>query len=258
MSNSTPNISWDDLVFEGRNKDYGAYALRHGYPYYLTFSTLVVLALLSIVIGPQIFKNKQINETETGSGQYVDPIEIKPPPIIEKTLVPKQSHPIYAEPEIVKNDVPVNQQMPTYKDAIANTDDTVIDAPISSGTGTIADVPVELPPQITVVDTPVVMPDVIKNPEFAGGMKECAKWLSNHLEYPPMAVRMGIEGKVVVEFTVNENGKISDATVKESLHRLCDQEAIRLVKSMPDWTPGEKNGVKTTQKYTLPIRFVLR
>jgi periplasmic protein TonB len=73
-----------------------------------------------------------------------------------------------------------------------------------------------------------------------------------------MAVRMGIEGKVVVAFMVDENGKISDATIIESLHKLCDQEAIRLVKSMPAWTPGEKNGVKTTQKYTLPIHFVLQ
>jgi protein TonB len=68
---------------------------------------------------------------------------------------------------------------------------------------------------------------------------------------------MGVEGRVVVEFFVDENGKICDPTIKESLHRLCDNEAMRLVSSMPDWIPGEKNGIKNRQKYTLPVPFVL-
>jgi TonB family protein len=99
---------------------------------------------------------------------------------------------------------------------------------------------------------------IITPPKFPGGDKVLAKWLDSHLNYPVMAQRMGIAGKVVVEFTVDENGKVSNAIIRESLHKLCDEEAIRLVKSMPLWKPGEKNGVKITQSYILPICFVLQ
>ncbi len=96
-----------------------------------------------------------------------------------------------------------------------------------------------------------------KQPEFPGGETELLKWLKANLKYPPEAKRMGIEGKVVVVFFIDENGKVCDATVKESLQRRCDNEAIRLVESMPAWIPGEENGVKIRVKYYLSVPFVL-
>jgi periplasmic protein TonB len=259
MSSLIPSVSWEDVVFENRNKDYGAYRLRYSYPYYLTFSTLFVIALfLSIMVGHQLLREKQPQATGAVTGdiiRIVDPIQ---PPPIEKNEVPKPAVTRYEVPKITSEDVKADQQMPTQDQAIALADNSIVDRPVPVEGQKEVELVEAPPPVIEVAKVIEPVPDVIKNPEFPGGMKEGAKWLSNHLEYPAMAVRMGIEGKVVVEFTVDENGKISDATVIESLHKLCDQEAIRLVKSMPAWTPGEKNGIKTARKYTLPIRFVLQ
>jgi periplasmic protein TonB len=258
MGNLMNTMGWEDVVFEGRNKEYGAYRIRYDYPAHLTFSTLFVVALFLSIIAGHWLLNEKHGQVADSPGHIIPIINPERPPDIEMDKVAKPAGFRYTTPVVTKEDVPLNQQVPTQDQAVALAENSVVDkAALIENTNEI--VVADAPP--TVIDVAkVVTPiqDVIKNPEFPGGMAECSKWLSRHLEYPAMAVRMGIEGKVVVEFMVDENGKISDATIVESLHRLCDQEAIRLVKSMPAWTSGEKNGVKTTQKYTLPIRFVLQ
>jgi periplasmic protein TonB len=259
MVNIISDMAWEDVVFEGRNKDYGAYRIRYDYPNHLTFSTIFVIALfLSIMIGNQLLNEKRTQVADFPRGDIIPIVKPELPPNIAIDEIKKSTGPRYALPEVTKEEVETNLQMPTYDQALDLVDNLVVDKPAfieRTNEIAVADVP---PPAIDIVSIPELVPDVIKNPEFPGGMAECAKWLSRHLEYPAMAIRMGIEGKVVIEFTVDENGRISDASIIEGLHKLCDQEAIRLVKSMPAWTPGEKNGVKTTQKYALPIRFVLQ
>ena len=100
--------------------------------------------------------------------------------------------------------------------------------------------------------------DVTKSPEFPGGTGALIAWLSSNLSYPIRAAQQGLEGLVLVELTIDTDGKVSNATVMKSAHELLDEEALRLVKSMPDWKPGESNGVKVVSDYTLPIRFVLQ
>jgi periplasmic protein TonB len=94
-------------------------------------------------------------------------------------------------------------------------------------------------------------------PEFPGGLEALYEWLAEHLVYPPIAKRMGLEGKVVVEFTVDKDGRISNIEIRESSDKIFDDEALRAVMTMPDWTPGFVDSVKTTQTYLLPIDFVL-
>jgi len=100
--------------------------------------------------------------------------------------------------------------------------------------------------------------EVTKPPEFPGGKEALIKWLGSNLQYPVLAAQQGLEGLVKVEFTVDTTGKISNATVVQGVHELLDKEAVRLVKSMPDWKPGESNGVKVVSDYIVPIRFVLQ
>jgi TonB family protein len=96
-----------------------------------------------------------------------------------------------------------------------------------------------------------------KAPEFPGGKEALVKFLCDHLVYPSSAVRTRIEGSVHIRFIVDANGKINDVTVVKGIDKLCDQEAIRLVSSMPDWIPAEINGKKAAVRFTLPIRFSL-
>ena len=91
-------------------------------------------------------------------------------------------------------------------------------------------------------------------PQFNGDM---VAYLSSHIKYPKEAMDKKIEGKVLVEFAIDEHGKIKDAHVKSSPDEVLSQSALEVVNSMPDWVPGEKNGEKVCMAYTLPVLYRL-
>ena len=99
--------------------------------------------------------------------------------------------------------------------------------------------------------------DIDENPEFPGGMQNMRTWLSNNLVYPAPALQNGVEGTVKVRFTVLKDGTISNVSVAQGVETHLDAEAVRLVKSMPKWTPGAINGNPVNVTYVLPIKFVM-
>lgn len=94
-------------------------------------------------------------------------------------------------------------------------------------------------------------------PSFPGGDAARIAFLSNNLKYPAVAMEQGIQGRVVTQFVVDKDGSITDVKVVRSLDPMLDKEAVRLVKSMPKWTPGKLNGSPVRVKYILPISFRL-
>lgn len=95
-------------------------------------------------------------------------------------------------------------------------------------------------------------------PSFPGGDAEMMKFIADNLEYPENAQKKGIEGRVVVRFTVSATGEVQDAKILRSLDEECDKESIRVVKSMPKWTPGKQGGKEVAVYFTLPILFRLK
>jgi len=249
--------NWDELVFEYRRKDYGAYLMRYNYPSYVTIATLIVLFIfICSTVGPKLFSEEAVQqEVQVTKIQYVD---LKEAPPIERIETPKPAVAKYVAPKVVEEEVKPEEELPTIDQAIAEADTSIVTEAAPAPVAEVIEV-VEPPPVVEEVKAPepVREPVVIK-PSFSGGTDALKDWLSKHINYPAMAVRMGIQGRVLVEFTVDEKGKISNVTVKESLHKLCDNEAVRLVKAMPDWNPGSIDGVATTQTYQQPISFVLK
>ena len=94
-------------------------------------------------------------------------------------------------------------------------------------------------------------------PAFPGGQEAMFKYLSGSMVYPPDMVDAGIQGKVFVEFIVRKDGSITDAKVLRGAAGPLDQEALRVVRSMPKWTPGRQQGVAVDCRYRLPIAFHL-
>ena len=86
---------------------------------------------------------------------------------------------------------------------------------------------------------------------------DIGKYLVDHLHYPDSAYSANIQGRVIVKFIVNENGSISNARVEKGIGGGCDEEALRIVSSMPKWKPGKQNGMPVKVLFTLPIKFVL-
>ena len=95
-------------------------------------------------------------------------------------------------------------------------------------------------------------------PEFPGGMTKLADYLAKNIKYPQMARESGIQGRVFVNFVVEPDGSVSNVTVMRSLGGGCDEEAMRVVKSMPKWKPGKQRGKPVRVSYILPVNFKLQ
>ena len=93
--------------------------------------------------------------------------------------------------------------------------------------------------------------------QFPGGMDAYVTWMSANFHYPEKAIRNNVEGRVILSFVVNKQGRISDIKVLKSLSRECDEEAIRMVKAMPRWFAAEHQGRKVNCRYTMPVVFKL-
>ena len=96
-------------------------------------------------------------------------------------------------------------------------------------------------------------------PEFPGGQQQLFKYISENVKYPVIAQENGIQGRVVCQFVVNKDGSIVDVVVvRTSGDASLDKEAIRVIKSMPKWTPGKQRGKPVRVKYTVPVNFRLQ
>lgn len=96
-------------------------------------------------------------------------------------------------------------------------------------------------------------------PQFRGGdLAKFRKYVMSRLKYPPAAAQNGIEGKVTIHFIVDENGNVTNVEVYASVHPALDQEALRVVKDSPQWTPGKQRGKAVKVAYYLPVSFVLQ
>lgn len=260
MGGKSNTMTWEDTVFEFRNKKYGAYLLRYNYPRHLTISALsVIILFLSVMIGIQISNGEKEHVYDMRHVRAVSYNELTAPPPIQKKYVPPKKVEVkkpklekppppeikkpkiekYVAPVVVQEEVEELEEMPTIEEV-----KEIMEAEEESD-------------EIYEDDSGPFESDFDTNPSFPGGVMSLEEWLRRNLKYPVAAKRMGIEGKVIVGFLVDTNGKIYDVSIVESLHRLCDREAMRLVRLMPAWIPGVKNGAKISGKYTVPIPFIL-
>ena len=95
-------------------------------------------------------------------------------------------------------------------------------------------------------------------PEFPGGMAECLKFLAKNIKYPTIAQENGVQGRVIVQFVVNQDGSIVDPVVVRSVDPYLDKEALRVIQMMPKWKPGKQRGKAVRVKYTVPVTFKLQ
>lgn len=118
---------------------------------------------------------------------------------------------------------------------------------------------VEAVQEETVVEEAVPFALVEKKPSFMGGdANEFSKWVNKHLVYPEIAKENGVQGKVILGFTVNKDGTVSNIKVLRGVDSSLDKEAIRVVSMSPKWTPGQNAGSNVKVSYTFPVVFQLR
>ncbi|MET3881060.1 TonB family protein [Chitinophaga sp. OAE865] len=271
-----PGNDFLDILFYGRNKDYGAYELRSRYDRRVRNAVMGTASIMLVMIGGYVLNNtlmaaenvhrpvlaeKKI-ELKTLEMPPEPPVTIPPPPV--NSAPPPLAASIRATtPVIVDTDVPPDEMPPkiadqkngvvgfTNSDGVAGGADIDLMANGSGGNGVVA-----APPAASNPDVPLTIVEIM--PEFPGGEAALAKYLGNNIRYPHIAQENGIQGTVFIQFVVNRDGSISQVkTVGAAKGGGLEEEAIRVVGKMPKWKPGIQNGQYVAVYFNLPVRFSL-
>ena len=227
---------WDDIVFEGRNKEYGAYFIRQIYSKNVVLSWLLMLAFTGVVIAyptiAEFFKSRGPKEDVSKLKQTVVTLD-QPPPIMPNQPPPPRLEvppPVktlkYVAPKVTTKEV-VEEEIPTIEEIKK----TEISTETTEGPETV----VFEEPVKEVVDNgdDQIYTVVEQQPEFPGGMEAMMKFIQKNMKYPAQARRMGTEGRVFIGFVVNLDGKITDVTTVKGISMDCDKEAARVINMMP-------------------------
>jgi protein TonB len=253
--------SMDEIVFEHRNKTYGAYILRKLYHKHMTraliLAVIILLAGLAYPLASSYYAQKRAKYIEkAASAEFIDmdkPKEEAPPP------PPPPPPPPAALEQKVKFVAPVVTTEEVVEDAdIFNQDDlaqTTTNEAVSVEEVAIVEVKEEV---IEVEESKPVFTIVEEMPSFPGGDTERNKFLAENIQYPQQATENGIQGTVYVSFVVDSKGNVTDVKILRGIGGGCDEEALRVVRMMPKWHPGKQNGKNVRVLFNMPIYFKLQ
>ena len=272
---------WVEMVFAGKNKEYGAYQLRKGTSG-RNIKSLLILVIAAALVGGflawKVIEQKQAEEQQA----YMEAMELaklqqqakkeekKKEPVKPK-IEPKKEIPVARETQkftapVIKKDELVKEenqvkQMDKLDDKVAigaEDKEGVKDRTVEAVRSEIA-VAAPPPPPAPKPEVATKVFDVVEEmPSFPGGSAALMSYLSSNTKYPVVAQENGVQGRVIVSFVVERDGSISDVKVARSVDPSLDREAQRVVKSMPRWKPGKQNGSAVRVKYTVPVVFRLQ
>ena len=272
---------WVDMVFAGKNKEYGAYQLRKGTSG-RNIKALLILIIAAALVGGflawKVIEQKQAEEQQA----YMEAMELaklqeqakkekkKPEPIKPKVEQKKEipvaretqkfTAPVIKKDELVKEENQV-KQMDQLDDKVAvgtENKEGVKDRTVEAVRNDIAVAAPPPPPAPKPAVANKVFDVVAEMPSFPGGQGALMAFLSSNIKYPVVAQENGVHGRVIVGFVVEKDGSISDVKVMRSVDPSLDREAQRVVKAMPKWKPGKQSGSAVRVKYTVPVVFRLQ
>lgn len=264
-------MEWCELIFKDRNKNYGAYKMRRDLGKRQTAALVIVTAvafagftlprLIRMAIPAQ--KEEMVEVTQLSALEEpevkeeilkkVEPVA-PPPPALKSTI--KFTAPVIKKDEEVHDDDELKSQeeLTQTKIQISIADVKGNDELNGKDIADLQEVITQAPE--TQKEEPYTM--VEQMPLFAGGPAELLRYIAKNLKYPVIAQENGIQGKVILRFVVSAQGFVEEVKVLRSLDPYCDKEAIRVVKSLPQWIPGKQNGRNVPVYYTCPIVFKLQ
>ncbi len=272
---------WCDLVFEGKNKDFGAYIIRtestkrHNLAVLWTLIGALVVATLTFGL---VKANKYLEERKIAGQQEQTKVLVD---FTQKSEEPEQQIVEPEKPEVLQeevlNSVKVTELQIVEDDQVRKEDEILTQdekeqtdfafgqTNVDNGQTdrinfqtAVNEVVVEKPVEKPVEKTEEVFQSVEQMPQFPGGEVALMKFLQSHINYPPMAAENGVQGRVVVQFVVDKTGRVGEVIIARSVDKDLDKEAVRVCKSLPKFTPGRQNGQPVSVWYTLPVTFKLQ
>jgi protein TonB len=250
--------SWDDLVFENKNKEYGAYSVRKSYSQNLTTGLGISVCFACVIlIAPKIlsalFPGQTILPDITKPGveiitTFTQPPLVEPPKATPPPQAPRAqtNFPPAVTTQEVETEIPTNDQI---EESLSNAE---------PGEGVV---PGPSEPVIVETAPPPVEPEEYTNvqvmPAPNGGLQAMYKFIARNIKYPRAAQRTGVEGTVFVTFVVSKDGSVTNVSVARGISEECDKEAIRVISLLDKWTPGQQNQRAVNVRMTIPIKFDL-
>ena len=282
---------WTDLIFEGKNKEFGAYALRQASDRRHNLAVIYVIAGLALILicawlygmykaDKERAENERIAELIASiEQQQFDELqaELEIPEEEENQMEQEEEIPEPEEEEalaeeilntekftefLVQKDEDVKEEVKSA-DEVKDTSTALGSVNFDQGTDDLNIVrehknEVIVEEKKPVVEETKVFTSVEQMPQFPGGEAELLKWITTHIKYPAIAMENNVQGKVVVQFVVTRDGSIGEVKIARGKDPDLDKEAMRVVKTLPKFIPGKMNGQAVNVWYTLPINFKLQ
>jgi protein TonB len=252
-------LDFDDLLFQERNKDYGAYQLRKRYNSVVIICILIASLIVSSVVILPFVLTPHTDNVLMGNGNFaqLNMENLEPPP--EQIYVPPSPPPPqavhveevqkYVPPDVVDS-VPLQEKAPLSTDEYMNqTTNPKVD---DNGTGNGDNL---LGQEGTASDEPFFLVEVM--PSFkGGGLEKFRDWITKRTKYPQAAYDKRIRGTVFLTFIVEKDGSVSNVTVVKGVDPLLDDEAVKSISESPKWTPGLQRGEPVRVRYSIPLNFM--
>lgn len=267
---------WTDLVFEGRNQAYGAYKLRKGTAKRNVWALIIVgLAAALLYLGLQLQKmaeaNKKVENTQAVELAKLN-TEKKEAKVEKKEIIKQEPEKVVEQVKssvkftapVIKKDSEVKEEDEIKLDEVQKSDKAVgaftVEGNDEVGGAVLkAKEAIDAPePPKHVVEETKIFITVEQMPMYPGGDGALLGYLRDNIHYPTVAAENGVQGRVVVGFVVERDGSITDVKILRGVDPSLDREAMRVVKSMPKWTPGKQNGSAVRVKYQVPVSFRLQ
>lgn len=253
---------WCEMVFEGKNKDYGAYVLRRDADKRHKRAFIFVAIAFCMATALPTFINKALHDGKDTNTVVTKLSDIKIEQVKPKELPKEQKQEEQQLKQQIKFTAPVIKPDDQVKDnEEMMTQDMLKSQPLELNLGETTTTAEPIQEMKKVIDDEAqgeVFQAVEQMPSFPGGTEEMMKYLQKNMTYPQTAAENGIQGTVFVTFVVDKHGKISDVKVIRGVDPELDKEAVRVAKSMPPWLPGKQNGVAVRVAFTMPVKFVLQ
>lgn len=271
------STEWCDMVFEGKNKAYGAYKLRQtaSKRYFFAFGAML-LFMGAIIATPAIVEEVKANTTRSAGveGPYrmtEIPVDAQPK---EEVVIPPEVPEVpmekflnmdkFTQIVVVDDDlVDAESELRAMED-LSKSNKEIGNFQVDHGSDDKDAVRKELENAHKIMGDkstegtgtgPIRIAEVM--PQFPGGEQEMYAYVNKHLKYPVTEQEIGTQGRVTVQFVVSKDGSITDVKVLRGISPNCDKEAVKVIKNMPRWIPGRQNGNPVSVYFTLPIVFKL-
>ncbi|MBS1681394.1 MAG: energy transducer TonB [Bacteroidetes bacterium] len=255
MNTKNFSISWNDVVFENRNKEYGAYFIRSAYGNNVSKASTICVLFFGLLLIVVQWPLTSIPETHK---RIVDP----PLPFLFKKIKISTDH--VRPQEAVKhklNTKVIPTKVVTHEVAEPKPITTEEPGPIESGKSNELEIlsdgsTINLPATPT-IELQKTFDHAEVMPEFEGGLKALYKFLNRHLRYPAVARHQGQEGTVLVRFVVDATGTVTNIEIIRGVSGAIDHEATRVVALLPKWKPGRQHDSPVNVRMVIPIKFKL-